>query len=86
MTIRALPARGGVREAAALPSRRHDVRADVAQRRERAVLLERAEAPEPAPRDVLEEHALDRILRAEGEDLLEDRLERIAHGRNGDTG
>ena len=34
----------------------------------RAVLLQRGEAAEPAPRDVLEEHALDRILLAEGED------------------
>ena len=33
--------------------------------------LERAEAPEAPPRDVLEEDALDRVLGAEREHLLE---------------
>jgi hypothetical protein len=45
----------------------------MAQRNERAGTLERGEAAEPAPRDVLEEDTLDRLLRAEGENLLERR-------------
>ena len=40
----------------------------------------------PPPRDVLEEHALDGILRTEREDLLEGRLEPIGHGRHRVTG
>ena len=39
------------------------------------VALERGEATEPAPRDVLEEDALDRLLRAEVEDLFERRTD-----------
>ncbi len=42
-------------------------------------VAERREPPEPAPGDVLEEDALDRILGAEGEDLTQRRLERAAH-------
>ena len=41
------------------------------------VLGERDEAAEPAPRDVLEEDALDGILRAEGEDLLAPGLDEL---------
>ncbi len=37
-------------------------------------MLERREAAEPAPGDVLEEDALDRVLRAERERLVERRL------------
>jgi hypothetical protein len=47
----------------------------VAERDERAVVPQPGEAPEAAPRDVFEEHALDRILRAEGQDLLERRVD-----------
>jgi len=47
----------------------------VAERNERAVALERGEPAEPASGDVLEEDALDRLLRAEREDLLERRAD-----------
>jgi hypothetical protein len=47
----------------------------VAERNERAVPLERGEPTEAAPGDVLEEDALDRLLRAEREDLLERRAD-----------
>ena len=58
-----------------------DVRADVAERDKPAAPLERGEAAEPAPRDVLEEDTLDRLLRAEREDLLERRID-MPHGRD----
>ena len=58
---------------APLRAGRDEVRADVAERDEPAAFLERDEAAEPAPGNVLEEDALDRILRAEGEDILERR-------------
>jgi hypothetical protein len=48
----------------------NEVRADVAERPEPTVPLHRREAAEPAARDVLEEDALDGVLRAEREDLL----------------
>src|SRR5581483_308249 len=58
-----------------------EVDADVAERVEAAVAaLDRVEAPEPAPRDVLEEHPLDGLARAELEHLLVGRL-REAHDR-----
>ena len=45
--------------------------ADMAERRELAVAPRApTKRPEPAARDVLEEHPLDGILRAEAEDLL----------------
>jgi hypothetical protein len=47
----------------------------VAQRDQRLVTLDRGELSEAAPRDVLEEDPLDRLLRAEGEDLLERRVD-----------
>jgi hypothetical protein len=47
----------------------------VAERDEVAGALERREAAEPAPRDVLEEDALDRSRGAEAEDLLERRAD-----------
>jgi hypothetical protein len=47
----------------------------VAQGDECAGALERREAAEPAPRDVLEEDALDRSSGAEAEDLLEGRAD-----------
>ena len=71
-----LAARRRVGERAAALARRHDVRADVAERNESAVVLERGEATEAAARDVLEEDTLDRRLRAEGEDLLERRADK----------
>jgi hypothetical protein len=58
----------------------------VTQSGQRLVVGERGEAAEPAPRDVLQEDALDRIFSAEREDLLEVRLERLGHGRNRVTG
>jgi hypothetical protein len=47
----------------------------VAEGDEGAGALERREATEPAPRDVLEEDALDRSRGAEAEDLLERRAD-----------
>jgi hypothetical protein len=58
----------------------------VTERGQRPVLGERGESTEPAARDVLQKDTLDGILRAEGEDLFETRLERLAHGRHGVTG
>ena len=52
----------------------------MAEREEPAVLLERREAPEPAAPDVLEEDALDRLLRTEDEHLVERGRDR-ARGR-----
>jgi len=45
------------------------------------IVLDRGEAAVTATRDVLEEHALDRVARAEGEDLLRRRLDHRAHPR-----
>jgi len=47
----------------------------VTQRDEFAVARKSREASEPAPRDVLEEDALDRLLCTEVEDLLERRAD-----------
>jgi hypothetical protein len=47
----------------------------VAESDEPAVLAQPGEAPEPAPRDVLEEDAFDPLLRAKGQDLLERRVD-----------
>ena len=58
------------REHAAALARGHDVDPEVAQRAQLSALGTRDEAAEAAPRDVLEEHALHGILRAEPEDLL----------------
>jgi hypothetical protein len=68
-------ARGRGGEGAAALAGRDDVRADVAERDEPAVARKAREAAEPAPGDVFEEDALDRLLRAEGEDLLERRAD-----------
>ena len=70
----------------AVLSGRDDVRADVAERRQPPVLGERREASETAAGDVLEEDALDGILRAERENLLEPRFDRVTHDPNGRTG
>src|SRR5262249_30091034 len=66
-----LPARRRVGESRAADAGGHDVRADVAERREAAVPLQRGEASETSARDVLEEDALDPLLGAEIEDLVE---------------
>jgi hypothetical protein len=70
-----LAARGRVCECAAALAGRNDVRADVAERDQPVVALERREATEPATRDVLEEDALDRLLCTEVEDLVERRAD-----------
>ena len=63
-------------------SRRNDVRADVAQRLDPPIRPDdRREAAEPSPRDVLEEDALDRLLGAEREHLVERRRDGFGHGR-----
>ena len=46
---------------------------------EPVLAVDRDEPPEPAPRDVLEEDALDRLACAEREDLLEPRFEELSH-------
>jgi hypothetical protein len=53
----------------------------VAQRDQRASALQRGEASEPAPGDVFQEDALDRILCTEVEDLLERRAD-VPFGRD----
>jgi hypothetical protein len=47
----------------------------MAEREQPAVVLERREAPEAPPPDVLEEDALDRLLCAEVEDLVQRRAD-----------
>jgi hypothetical protein len=47
----------------------------VAERRETFAVAKRGEPAEPAARDVLEKYALDRLLRAEGEDLVVRRID-----------
>jgi hypothetical protein len=47
----------------------------VAERTQACVPVERREASEAAARDVLEEDALDRLLRTEREDLIEGRVD-----------
>src|SRR3954468_18627602 len=69
------------KDTAAAP-RGHEVRADVAERAQAPVLREPGEAAEPAPRDVLEEHALDRVLGAEGQDLVQRRFDQRGHPCN----
>src|SRR5439155_13521827 len=74
------PACGGGGEGGAVPAGRDDVRAYVAERGQPPLALDAAEASEAAPGDVLEEDALDRILGAEDEDLLDVGLdEAVAH-------
>ncbi len=58
------------RKHAAVLARGHDVDSEMAHRAQLSPLGKRDEAAEAAPRDVLEEHALHGILRAEPEDLL----------------
>jgi hypothetical protein len=56
----------------------------VTESHELAVVLECREASEPAARDVLEENALDRLARAEGEYLFERRADE-PNGGNEET-
>jgi hypothetical protein len=49
----------------------------MAQRGKSLVAADRREPAEPAPRDVLEEDALNRLLGAEGEDLVERRIDEL---------
>jgi len=49
----------------------------MAERDEATLCFQGREAAEAAPRDVLEEDALDRLLRAEGENLVERRVEGV---------
>ena len=78
---RAAPGRqlGEVRAAAA---GRDDVGADVAEGLQPPVGPgDGREAPEPTPRDVLQKDALDRLLGAEAEYLVERRSESFRHGQ-----
>jgi hypothetical protein len=70
-----LSARGCVGERAATFARWNDVRTDVAQRDQPLFAFETGEATETASRDVFQEDALDRLLCAEVEDLLERRID-----------
>jgi hypothetical protein len=51
----------------------------MAERGEAPALHEAGEAPEAPSRDVLQEDALDRVLRAEGKDLVEPRFVQRGH-------
>ena len=68
-----------LRERSTPAARGDEVRPDVAERDEPAALGEAREAAETPAGDVLEEHALDRILGAEGEDLVERRFVQRLH-------
>jgi hypothetical protein len=70
-----LPAHDCGRERSTAGAGRNDVRTDMAERRQPSTCFERGEASEPASRDVLQEHPLDRLLRAEGKDLVEARVD-----------
>ena len=77
---------GGLREAPAIRAGGDDVRADVAESGQAAVVGEGAEPAQPPPSDVLEEDALHGVLGAELEDLLEPGLDRTFHCPNSRTG
>jgi hypothetical protein len=51
----------------------------VAERNQAALLLDAGEPAEPAPGDVLQEHALDGIVRAVTEDLVARGLDEVHH-------
>ena len=55
---------------AAAATRRHDVDTHVAEGIQLAVLRGSDETPEPASSDVLQEHPLHRVVRAEPQDLV----------------
>ena len=74
-------------EGAAPAPRGDGIDADVAEREELPSVRESHEPTEPAPRDVFEEDALDRILRAEAKDLVPLRLDEFpAHSGNSREG
>jgi hypothetical protein len=75
-----------VREAAAFRAGGDDVRTDVTQGGQAAVVGERVELAQAPPGDVLEEDALHGVLGAELEDLLEPGLDRTFHCPNSRTG
>ena len=75
--MRGAASTGLPRKHAAVLARGHDVDPEVAHRAQLSLLGERDEAAETAPRDVLEEHALHGILRAEPEDLLAPGLDEL---------
>ena len=59
------------RERAATVTGGDEVRADVAERGQPLTVADGGEPSDPSPRDILEQHALDRVLGAELEDLVE---------------
>ena len=78
ISIRAPDLRREIGERATARARRHDVAAQVTERRQRLVLVgEGGEASLRAAGDILEEHALDRRLRAVAEDLVDRRLDQV---------
>ena len=66
-------------EDAATDARRPDIRAEVTERFEGAVLGHGEKASQPAPDKILEEDALDRILGAEGQNLIGRRRTQLRH-------
>ncbi len=69
-------------ERAAVLSRRDGVDPEMAQRRELALVGACHESAEPAAGDILEEHALDGVFRAEAENLIPLRLDELfGHAR-----
>ena len=83
ISIRAPDFAGEVGERSAAGARRHEVAAEMAERRQLLVRVgKRGETALRAAGDVLEEDALDRRLRAVAEDLVGRRLDQArAHGR-----
>ena len=82
---RADPRRRGGEDRAAL-SGRNDVRPDVTEPANgRNIVEERKEPAMPAPRDILEKHALDRVDGTEVEDLVARRFDHVCHGRDPDV-
>jgi hypothetical protein len=67
-----------VREDAAVVPRGNRVDPEMAERRELSVVDSCHESPEPASRDVLEEHSLDGITGAEAKDLVTLRLDQAS--------
>jgi hypothetical protein len=68
-----------LREDAATGAGRPDVHPEVTESHERAVMGHGEKAPKPAPGQILQEDALDRILGAEGKNLVERRRTRLRH-------
>ena len=70
-----------LREDAAPGAGRPDVHPEMAKRLKRAVLGHGEKAPQPAPGQILQKDALDRILSAEGKNLVERRRAELRHLR-----